>query len=59
MFVILFINLFFSPGLVLYLFTIDIFSSHDTYVCSFLKIGGVDFPDAFFSFGVLAVFDKI
>ena len=43
----------FSPGLVLYLFTIDIFPSHDTYVCSFLKIGVLTFLMLSFSFGVL------
>ena len=43
----------FSPGLVLYLFTIDIFPSHDSYVCSFLKIGMLIFLMLSFSFGVL------
>lgn len=37
----------------MYLFTIDIFPSHDTYVCSFLKIGVLTFLMLSFSFGVL------
>ena len=43
----------FSPGLVLYLFTIDIFPSHDFYVCGFLKIGVLIFLMLPFSFGIL------
>ena len=43
----------FSPGLVLYLFTIDIFPSQDSYVCSFLKIGLLIFLMLSFSFGIL------
>ena len=43
----------FSPGLVLYIFTIDIFPSHDTCACSFLKIGVLIFLMLTFSFGVL------
>lgn len=43
----------FSPGLVLYLFTIDIFPSHDSYVCSFFKIGALIFLIISLSFGIL------
>ena len=43
----------FSPGLVLYLFTIDIFPSHDTCACSFLKIGVLILLMLSFSFGAL------
>ena len=43
----------FSPGLVLYLFTIDIFSSFDTCACSFLKIGVLILLMLSFSFGAL------
>lgn len=43
----------FSPGLVLYLFTIDIFPSHDSYVFSLFKIVVLVFLMFSFSFGIL------
>ena len=43
----------FSPGLVLYLYTIDIFPSHNSCVCSFLKIGVLVFLMISLSFGIL------
>ena len=48
----------FSPGLVLYLFTIDIFPSHDTCACSFLKIGVLIILMFSLSFGMLKLFLK-
>ena len=43
----------FSPGLVLYLFTIDIFPSHDSYVFSLFKIVVLVLLMFSFSFGIL------
>ena len=43
----------FSPGLVLYLFTIDIFPSHDSYVFSLFKIVVLVLLIFSFSFGIL------
>ena len=40
----------------MYLFTIDIFPSHDTCACSFLKIGVLIILMLLFSFGVLQYF---
>ena len=43
----------FSPGLVLYLFTIDIFTLHDSYVFSLFKIVVLVLLMFSFSFGIL------